>query len=95
MERVGIEKLGTLKTDKLLIRRESYKAQKASNICNAGFRLNGGGQAFGPFLGAKRECTFHQAAAFLEIWPAKADLKVISVGATTAPNEHASGRLRP
>jgi len=37
VELVGIEKLGTLKTDKLLIRRKSYKAQKASNTCNAGF----------------------------------------------------------
>jgi hypothetical protein len=37
VELVGIEKLGTLKTDKLLIRRESYNAQKASNTCNAGF----------------------------------------------------------
>ena len=30
VELVGIEKLGTLKTNKLLIRRESYNAQKAS-----------------------------------------------------------------
>jgi hypothetical protein len=37
VELVGIEKLGTLKTDKLLICRESYNAQKASNACNAGF----------------------------------------------------------
>jgi len=37
VELVGIEKLGTLKTDKLLIRRESYNAQKASNTRNAGF----------------------------------------------------------
>ena len=29
VELVGIEKLGTLKTDRLLIRRESYNAQKA------------------------------------------------------------------
>jgi len=35
VELVGIEKLGTLKTDKLLICRESYNAQKASNACNA------------------------------------------------------------
>ena len=37
VELVGIEKLGILKTDKLLICRESYNAQKASNACNAGF----------------------------------------------------------
>jgi len=37
VELVGIEKVGTLKTDKLLLRRKSYKAQKASNTCNAGF----------------------------------------------------------
>jgi hypothetical protein len=35
------------------------------------------------------ERTFHEAAAFLEIWPGKAYLKVISPEATTAPNEHA------
>jgi len=37
VELVGIEKLGILKTDKLLTRRESYNAHKASNVCNAGF----------------------------------------------------------
>ena len=37
VELVGIERLGTLKTDKLLIHRESYNAQKASSTCNAGF----------------------------------------------------------
>jgi hypothetical protein len=37
VELVGTEKLGILKTDKLLICRESYNAHKASNVCNAGF----------------------------------------------------------
>ena len=37
VELVGIEKLGTLKTDKLLTCRESYNAHKASNVCKAGF----------------------------------------------------------
>lgn len=37
VELVGIEKLGILKTGKLLICRESYNAHKASNTCNAGF----------------------------------------------------------
>src|SRR5260370_5145352 len=37
VELVGIELLRTLKTGKLLICRESYKAHKASNACNAGF----------------------------------------------------------
>lgn len=36
VELVGSEKLGILKTDKLLICRESYSAHKASNACNAG-----------------------------------------------------------
>ena len=36
VELVGIEKLGILKTDKLLICRESYNAQKAASTCNAG-----------------------------------------------------------
>jgi hypothetical protein len=35
VELVGIEKLGTLKTDKLLILGESHNAQKAPNTCNA------------------------------------------------------------
>ena len=37
VELVGIEKLGILKTDKLLICREPYNVHKASNACNAGF----------------------------------------------------------
>jgi hypothetical protein len=37
VELVGIEKLGILKTDKLLICREPYNAHKASNACNVGF----------------------------------------------------------
>jgi len=37
VELVGIEKLGILKTDKLLTSRESYNDQKASNVCKAEF----------------------------------------------------------
>jgi hypothetical protein len=45
---VGIEKLGILKTDKLMICWESYNPHKASNACNAGFivRLLYGNFAF-------------------------------------------------
>jgi hypothetical protein len=37
VELVGIEKLGILKTDKLLTSRESCNAHNGSNVCNAGF----------------------------------------------------------
>jgi hypothetical protein len=54
VELVGIEKLGTLKTDKLLIRRESYNAQKASKTCNARFIVR---LLYGDFV-SQSKCLF-------------------------------------